>query len=346
MNYQQIVNLTANVILANNPQQAVMVWGPPGCGKSHLATVGLPQAMGMAPIGHPESPVRMFRPSNHDPVDLTGLPLVTEHSTTWITPDFLKELNGLAERHGRALFVVDEINQSAPAMFNTLNGLLLDGMIAQFRLDPRVSIVCTGNRQQDRATSNRMPGHTSNRLWHADMESDIEGFVKVALTWPHFPVYLVSFLQFVPSLLNAYDPDQRQNPTERTWDLFAKSSGGDKLPIEATAVVAKGFVGEGAATQVAAFRQIWHELPNIDATLLDPQNAPLPTNKSAQYAMCGALAERANKFTFEAIVEYAKRMPKPFEVLAVKNAYARAPDITATRTFIEWSSENSNVFTA
>lgn len=337
MNYKQIVSLLSHVY-TNNPTQAAMVWGAPGCGKSHLATLGLPEAMGINPDA-----VRMFRPSNHDPVDLTGLPMVTKEATSWITPEFLLEINALAEQHGRAVLVLDEINQSVPMMFNTLNGLMLDRRIAQFKLDPRVILICTGNRQTDKAASNRMPSHTANRLFHADMESDLQGWTRWALG-AGIPMWIVAFLQFKPQLINDFNADRRENPTERSWEMFGRAAG-ENLPTVMTQSLAQGFVGEGAAAEVAAFRQVMDEMPNPDGVLLDPKGSPVPESLAAKYAMCGAMAQRASKLTFESIVAYISRFPKEFEVLAVRAAYMVKPEITGTRAFIEWSAANSNVFT-
>ena len=343
MNYQSIVS-TASHILAHAPQQALMVWGAPGCGKSHMATVGLRDALGLpaVDIKHPDSGVMMFRPSNHDPVDLTGLPLVNENNTKWVTPDFLQRVNAMAERHGKALFVLDEINQAVPMMFNTLNGLILDRHIGNFKLDPRVSIVCTGNRQTDKAASNRMPSHTANRLFHMDMESDLNGWCDWAVD-NDIPLWIVAFLRFKPALLNDFSPDRRENPTERTWEMFGRAAGED-CPKELTYTLAKGFLGEGAATEVSAFRDVMEEMPNPDAVLLDPKGSPVPEKLSAKYALCGALAHRASKVNFDSLVEYVGRLPAEFGVLCVRGAYKRHPEVATTKAFINWSMKNANVF--
>lgn len=338
-NYATIVSLASHV-LNNNPTQAIMVWGAPGCGKSHLATEGLPVALGMKPMSQPDSPVRMFRPSNHDPVDLTGLPMVTSESTRWVTPDFLLELNALAEQHGQALFVIDELNQAVPMMFNTLNGLILDRRIGDFKLHPGVRIVCTGNRQTDKAASNRMPSHTANRLAHFDMESDLKGWqmwgIKAGL-----PMWIISFLGFRPNLLNAFDPDKRENPTERSWEMFARAAG-DNLPLDLTMTLAQSFVGEGAAAEVAAFRRVEAEMPNPDACLLDPKGSPLPNSLAANYAMASAMAHRATKQNFDSVLAYMGRMDKQYEVLCVRSAYIRKPEIAKTAAFLTWSTHPDN----
>ena len=342
-NYSSVVRQFARV-LKNNPKQACMVWGAPGCGKSHAMLHGLPVAFGMIPFGHSDSPVRMFRPSTHDPVDLTGLPDLSNKSTTFRTPDFLLEMNELAEKHGRALLVIDEVNQSVPMMFNALNGLFLDRRIGNFVLDDRVQIVATGNRQTDKAASNRMPSHTANRFFHMDMESDFQAWSMWALK-SSIPTWVVAYINMKPGNLNTFDPDKRENATERTWEMFARAAGED-IPAEDVAELARGFLGEGIAAELQAFRKVMDDMPNPDGCLLDPKGSPLPNTLSGKYAMAGAMASRARKGNFDSVIAYMGRLEKQFEVLTVRSAYLQHPEITATAAFIGWAAENATVFTS
>lgn len=283
----------------------------------------------------------MFRPSTHDPVDLSGLPAAVNGTTTWLTPSFLLELNALAEKHGRVIFALDEINQSVPMMFNALNGLILDRRLGDFALDDRVMIVCTGNRQTDKAASNRMPSHTANRLFHYDIESDLKGWTQWALR-SALPMWIIAYLNMKPGHLNVFDPDKRENATERTWEMLARAAGTD-LPSGETLELATGFVGQGIAAELAAFRAVMDEMPNPDGCLMDPRNSPLPTSLSAKYAMAGAMAERATKGNLDNVLAYMGRLDKQFEVLSLRSAYVRDPSIAACRAWIDWASHPENV---
>jgi len=344
MKYSQIVSLIAHTAKAA-PNQATMIWGAPGCGKSHAATIGLRDALGLpsVPVTHEDSAVVMFRPSNHDPVDVTGLPNLVDGVTTWSPPDFLLRVNAMAKRYGTALLVIDELNQAVPMMFNTLNGLMLDRHVGRVTLDPGVRVVATGNRQTDKAASNRMPSHTANRLLHLDMESDLDGWTEWALT-AGMPMWLIAFLRFKPELLNQFDADRRENPTERTWEMVGLTTG-DDCPKELAFPIATGLVGPGAAAEVSAFREIVESMPNPDAVLMDPDNIRLPGTgeRGALFALCGAIAHRATKENFDRVVRYTKRIPPEFGVLTVRDAFKRNASISSSRAFVEWVSANSGV---
>ena len=336
MKFQSIVSRLAHTY-NKAPQQACMIWGAPGCGKSAVGVQALPDALGL-----PREAVTMFRPSNHDPVDLTGLPLVTEDSTRWVTPDFLKQLNAKAEKFGRAIFLIDELNQSVPMMFNTLNGLMLDRHLGEFHLHPGVLVLGTGNRQSDKAASNRMPSHTANRLLHLDMESDLDGWTNWALG-AGMPMWLIAFLRFKPALLNEFDADRRENPTERTWEMVGRLIGDEAVPMDLALDIATGLVGAGPAAEVNAFREAMNDMPSPDAVLLDPEGAAVPEKPSVRFAICGALAQRAKKDNFDSIVTYANRLPPEFSVLLVRDAFKLHKEIASTKAFIEWVSVNQDV---
>ena len=345
MKYAEIVDTIVDMAAAA-PEQTFMIWGAPGCGKSHAATNGISKAMGF-----PAELAKdlMFRPSGKDPVDLYGMPVVNSKTDTteWIVPGFLRRINEAAKNHDRVVFVIDEVNQATGAMFNVLNGLLLDRRIGDFKLAPNVTIVATGNRQTDKAASNRMPSHTANRIAHFDMDSDLDGWCEWAVTEGNIPINVVAFLKFKPALLNDFDPDRRENPTERTWEMVGRALGGAAVEyVHHNKVfrVARSLVGEGPAAELAGFYEIAATMPNPDAVIMDPSNAPLPTELSAKFAICGALAARANQNNLDRVLTYVSRLERQFEVMALKDALRRNSGLMATRAFVTWASKNGDVF--
>ncbi len=77
----------------------------------------------------------------------------------------------------------------------------------------------------------------------------------------------------------------------------------------------------------------WERMPNIDAILMDPHNAPVPSEPDVLFSVSAALAARAEKGSFGQIVEYVQRLPDEFATMAVKDALRRKPDLQGTRAF-------------
>jgi hypothetical protein len=99
-------------------------------------------------------------------------------------------------------------------------------------------------------------------------------------------------------------------------------------------------VGAGAATEFSAFLQMFRELPNIDAILLNPTREPVPEIAAAQYAVASALARCASDTNFDRICLYLNRLPTEFRVLCVRDATLRVPAIRFTAGYTKWAVEN------
>jgi hypothetical protein len=98
-----------------------------------------------------------------------------------------------------------------------------------------------------------------------------------------------------------------------------------------------GAVGEGVGGQFSAFKKMRRALPSLDAILLDPHKATIPTDPSVKWAVCTGLAARANEVNFGAIHVYAKKLYDAalgqFTALLVRDALRRSPAIAETKEF-------------
>jgi len=104
-----------------------------------------------------------------------------------------------------------------------------------------------------------------------------------------------------------------------------------------------GAVGEGVGTEFESFLKMAHQLPDPDLIIMDPENAKVPTDLSAVYATVGALSMRASANNFDRILKYGDRLKKEFQVLLVRDASKRQPDVANTKAFTEWAIKNTDV---
>jgi hypothetical protein len=252
-------------------------------------------------------------------------------------------LNAAARKYGRGLLVIDELNQSTPMMFNALNGVMLDHLAGDFVVEDCVSIVATGNRQSDKAASNRMPGHTAGRLMFLDVESSLDGFIKYGED-QGFPLWLLAFLKFRPKYVNDYKPDERSNPTERTWEMVVRSVP-ETMPKYRYQAAVSGLVGEAAASELMVFKTMWMDMPDPAAILADPDRFPVPDNSklSQLYAICTALAHIVDKSTMTAFAKFIGRLPKDFGIMAMSDAKRQHPNIVETAGYRDWLLKNGSV---
>jgi len=153
---------------------------------------------------------------------------------------------------------------------------------------------------------------------------------------------VIAFLRFRPALLSAFDRDNNAFPSPRSWEFVSRIlNANPKAKIEHELIA--GAVGAGAATEFSAFLSTFRNLPNIDAILVNPHQEPVPDNAAAQFAVATALAHRASDTNFDRVYQYLKRMPTEFNVLAVRDASLRDPNIRHTAGYTAWAVENHSV---
>ena len=301
-------------------RQPVFIWGGPGIGKSAVVR----QVAAAAGL-----PLRDVRALLLDPVDLRGLPFLgTDGRAKWAAPDFLPS-------DGCGILFLDELN-AAPAMVQAAcYQLVLDRSLGEYRLPEGWAIVAAGNREGDRGATTRMPAPLRNRFVHLDFELDGEEWSRWAIK-TGIRAEVIAFLRFRPELLSVFDRDAHAFPSPRSWEFVARMidcGAGRGVEHELFA----GAVGAGAATEFSAFLATYRELPNIDAILLNPLQEPVPEGPAAQYAVSAALARCASDLNFDRICAYIERLPVEFQVLCVRDASLRAPEVRHTPAYTRWA---------
>ncbi|HSO45993.1 MAG TPA: AAA family ATPase, partial [Rhodoferax sp.] len=116
----------------------VMLWGPPGVGKSQI----------VAQVGERhQAPVIDIRLSQMEPSDLRGIPFRIGDVVQWAVPALLPD----AQRHGpRGVLFLDEITSAPPAVSAAAYQLILDRRLGEYRVPDGWVIFAAGNRQGDR----------------------------------------------------------------------------------------------------------------------------------------------------------------------------------------------------
>src|SRR5829696_3161353 len=259
-------------------RRPVYLWGPPGAGKSSLVR----QAAGHLGLGLVD-----VRATLLDPVDLRGLPRLTGDAAVWCPPAFLP-------RSGEGVLFLDELAQAPPLVQAACLQLTLDRRVGEYELPPGWAVVAASNRAEDRAGTHRLISPLLNRFVHLDLDvspEDWQGWAVVATVAPE----VRAFLAYRPGLLFQFDPtaNPRAFPTPRCWqfvsDVLARTPGELLHPVVA------GCVGDGPAAEFVGFLRLYRELPDLDAVLAKPDQAPVPREPAVLYALVGALVERCRQ---------------------------------------------------
>lgn len=320
-----LMNEIISAVKSNTP---LMIWGPPGIGKSQIVAQAA-QRLNRQLID--------LRLTYLDPVDLHGIPHVSGGKTRWATPSFLPT-------EGTGIFFIDEIVAVPPAMQATAYQLILDRKLGEYTMPDGWFPVAAGNRLIDRAVSFRMPSALANRFRHVELETHLEDWLEWAAKHDISPL-VTSFLRFRPALLNeTMTADSYAFATPRTWEYVSKA-----LPYmhpETEYEVLKGTIGEGVATEFTGYMRVWRDLPDIDYLLKNPKKALVPTDPATLYATCGALSHRVNEELIAPATAYIERLPADFQVVFMRDTLRRHTALANVKCVSTWVLNNASVITA
>lgn len=283
----------------------VMLWGPPGVGKSQMV------AQVAAKHGVPVIDVRL---SQMEPTDLRGIPFRVGDLVEWAVPAMLPD----AKRHGDAgILFLDEITSAAPTVSAAAYQLILDRRLGAYQVPPHWAIFAAGNRQGDRGVTYAMPAPLANRFSHFEVDTYLDDWVRWA--YAHgIDERLIAFLRFRPELLFDFDPAHNPVafPSPRSWEFAhrALQKFGDQPDLLRGAL--QGCVGPAAAIELQAFIDNLDNLPDIDA-IINGEPVPVPKETDLQYAVASALVGRALRAkdngdetrVYGHILDYAGRFP-------------------------------------
>ncbi len=308
----------------------VMLWGPPGVGKSALVAQA---AAGCA------LPMIDLRLSQLEPSDLRGMPYLRDGRVEWAIPAMLPD----AERDGsRGVLFLDEINAALPQVAAAAYQLILDRRLGDYRLPQGWAILAAGNRLGDRGVTYAMPAPLANRFTHYELLPHIEDW----LDWARengVDARLCRFLAQRPEFLFVF-PDEAQvhaYPSPRSWAFADRALRKFSADPELLGPALSACVGELAANTFLG----WLARPDLDLDGLLAQTHPrLPEDADGRWALLDAAIARAGRLDPEDAQQASRllRLAAAFEPelgeRLVRALHARLGErLYALESFDDWA---------
>jgi len=294
------------VSTAEGHHTPVMLWGPPGVGKSQMvAQIAARHA----------APVIDIRLSQMEPSDLRGIPFRVEGMVDWAIPSILPD----AQRHGSAgVLFLDEITSAPPAVSAAAYQLILDRRLGDYQVPPHWAIFAAGNRQGDRGVTYSMPAPLANRFSHFEVETHLDDWVSWAYA-NGIDERVIAFLRFRPELLFDFDPAHNPVafPSPRSWEFAHRGLRKFEDHPELLQGTLQACVGPAAGIELTAFVNSLDQMPDLDA-IVNGEPVQVPREIDLQYAVAAALVGRAiraragDNWTSVVgnILTYARRFPQ------------------------------------
>lgn len=321
----------------------VMLWGPPGVGKSQMiAQIADKHGVHVVDV----------RLSQMEPTDLRGIPFRVDDVVEWAIPALLPDV----KRHGEeGILFLDEITSAAPTVSAAAYQLILDRRLGEYRVPDGWAIFAAGNRQGDRGVTYTMPSPLANRFAHFEVDTHLDDWVA----WAYengIDERVIAFLRFRPELLFDFDPAHNPVafPSPRSWEFAhrALQKFGDNPDLLLGGLQA--CVGPAAGIELKAFIDNLENMPDIDA-IVRGEDASVPTEIDLQYAVASSLVGRAirakgnaNGRTQEVwghILDYAGSFPqREMGVMLVSDMHrAVGEDMFNVPQFSTWAKDIANV---
>ncbi|MCK5902681.1 MAG: AAA family ATPase [Cocleimonas sp.] len=319
----------------NGSHTPVMLWGPPGVGKSDLINqIGQRHAIEVIDI----------RLSQMEPSDLRGIPFRDKDQVEWAIPAMLPN----TARHGnKGILFLDEITSAVPSVSAAAYQLILDRKLGEYEVPDGWAIFAAGNRQGDRGVTYTMPSPLANRFSHYDVDIHLDDWV--AWAYQHgIHESIIAFLRFRPELLFDFDPAHNPVafPSPRSWEFTNRAL--QKFSCKPLLLLGtlQACVGAAAGIEVKAFIDSLDQMPDLDA-IVRGDEVKTPKEIDLQYAVASALVGRAiraknddNKVVvFGHILDYAKAFrQKEMGVMLVSDLLrAVGDDLFEVPAFSQWA---------
>lgn len=320
-------------MLRDAPKAVPLLLGKPGMGKSDAA-VQIANDLGCH-----DDRVLVVHINNHDVVDFTGVPSVVDGITRFNPTDMFYRFR---EGTGAGVIILEELPQSSTQHQTWAAGFMLERETPTFKLDPQVRIIATGNRVEDKAGAKQLLSHLNDRMYRFNVETSLDDWCAWAIDNDIDPLG-IAFLRLRPELLNDFDASRPSNPTQRSWTKVFKEVP-TSLPPHLYLHACEAKVGEGAAAEWTAARDMMHKMPNIDVVRMHPDTTEVPSEPAVLFAVATSMSTTTTSDAFPRDMQYISRMPKEFQMVYVTDALRQHPELQATKSFTDWAIQNQNIF--
>ncbi len=320
----------------------LFIWGHPGIGKSDIVRQCADAAGAF---------LFDIRASQLDSVDTRGIPYVTaEQLTAWAIPSLFPTAE-FAAKYPIVYIFLDELNNAPPSVQAALYQLILDRRLGDYVLPDNVIIIAAGNMETDRGATHRMATPLADRFFHAELIVDHSAWEKWALQ-NDVHIGVIFYYRYRPDHLHLWDaksPSKAQGTPRGAEYVSDAIKECERAGINGTveAALIAGKLGATIGAEMAGFLPVFRNLPDPAAVLLAPMKADIPADPATLYALCGALASRADEQNIDRLIQYAERLKDShggdFMTVLVVAAVTKNPKTQKTAGFCKWAAANPDV---
>jgi hypothetical protein len=292
MKVNEVVEKMVPLYSASKPVEvpSIMLWGPPGIGKSALTRAIQTQ---LAKNTGKQVNITDVRLLLFNPVDLRGIPVADAERklAIWLKPKIFQMDDSPNVIN---ILFLDEISAAPLSLQAAAYQMTLDRVVGEHRLPENCIVMAAGNRVTDKSVAYKMPKALANRMTHIEIVPEVDDWKRWAIPFG-IDARIVGYINYKNSALfqfNASDDDVAF-PSPRSWEMVDKYLKKLNTVEDAFSFIA-GSVGLGAAIEFKTWTQVFHKLPDIKQ-IYDGQEMNVPKEPDILYALSSALVSAVTK---------------------------------------------------
>ena len=302
---------------------SVMLWGPPGVGKSQAIRQ---IAKNIEKRTDKKTKITDVRLLLFNPIDLRGIPTSNADKTlaVWLKPQIFQMDE--SKKVVNILFL-DELSAAPQSVQAAAYQITLDRIIGEHKLPDNCIVIAAGNRVTDKSVAFKMPKALANRLCHLEIESNFDSWLRWAIFAGISPK-ITGFLSFRHNYLieNESTTDDLAFPTPRSWEMVSKLLKLSNDDVKSIYPLICGCVGSGVASEFSSWSNIYATLPSMDDIFHGRCNK-VPSGSDVLYARVSSMSSYAKEHKddmdlIENSINYAMLLPADYSFILIKNYMA------------------------
>lgn len=299
---------------------SVMLWGPPGIGKSQAVRQIAKEIEYQTGKKTVMTDVRLLL---FNPIDLRGIPTSNADKTlaVWLKPQIFQMDSS---RDIINILFLDEISAAPQSVQAAAYQITLDRVVGEHKLPENCIVIAAGNRTTDKSVAFKMPKALANRLLHIEAEGSFNSWKEWAIK-SGINNKVVGFLSFKPDYLMKFDANSEDLAfsTPRSWEMVSNILNGVDDNVENMMSLIAGLVGYGIAVEFRNWYEVYQTLPDIE-DIFDGKQPSMPKNMDAMYALTASMTAYAREHKEDIVrignsIRYAELMPSDFSTVLMRD---------------------------
>ena len=299
---------------------SIMLWGPPGVGKSQTVRQIAKEIGDTTGKKVKITDVRLLL---FNPIDLRGIPTSNADKTLaiWLKPQIFQM--DPSEDIVNILFL-DEISAAPQSVQAAAYQITLDRVVGEHKLPENCIVIAAGNRTTDKSVAFKMPKALANRLLHIEVEGSFASWKKWAIK-NGINEKVIGFLSFRQDLLMGFNASNEDLAfaTPRSWEMVSNLLNNVNDNLNEMYSLISGLVGCGVAVEFRTWSKVYSQLPDIK-DIFDGKMPPVPSSPDVLYALTASMTSyaREHKDNLSQIansIRYADMLPPDFSAMLLKD---------------------------